>query len=178
MKKQLSYFITLLILTFWSISPSFAQEDSGSYFDIGVKTGSFLPSKITGVSDLLPIWGVKLGHPVSDTLIFEYDFDFAHAKGVEYLNGYFSFRHNFDIGNTLPLFFLIGVDLHYYKRKDAVGSITGNITEFDRKFASGWHLGVGGETLIYGDFYGRADIRMGFSPGRQLTATLGLVLRL
>src|SRR5690606_8746979 len=163
--------LLFFIVHFSQIGSAVAQEDSSnyeSYCDLGLKTGSYLPSKIGGVTELLPIWGLKMGHPVSSTLIFEYDFDFAHAKGVQYILGYFSLRHNFTIGKTLPLFFLIGADLHYYKRKDVIGNITGNVTEFDWKFASGWHIGVGGETMIYGDIFGRADIRMGFSPGRQL----------
>ena len=174
------FFLLIILLSLCFPISSFAQQTASeyeSYFDLGLKTGSYLPSKITGVTDLLPIWGVKMGHPVSQTLVFEYDFDFAHAKGVEYMLGYFSLRHNFTIGRALPLFFLIGADIHYYKRKDSVTNITMTVIEHDWKFASGWHIGVGGETMVYGDIFGRADIRMGFSPGRQLTATLGAGIR-
>ena len=153
------------------------QANSNSYFDLGLKTGSYLPSGIQGVRDLLPMWGIKMGHPVSSTLSLEYDLDFMHAKGVNYFLGYFSLRHDFAIGNALPLFFNLGVDAHYYKRADVYGAITGNLTEYDYLFATGWHVGFGSETVIYGDIYFRSDFRMGFSPGKQLSITIAGIYR-
>jgi len=161
--------------------PSQAQEASSgnanSYFDLGLKTGSFLPYGIEGVRELLPIWGLKVGHSVSRTLALEYDLDIASAKGVSYYLAYFSLRHDFVVGNALPLFVLIGVDAHYFKRKSSIGSVTGTVTDFDYRLSTGWHAGFGTETLIYGDLFFRTDVRMGFSPGRQLTATLGVIYR-
>lgn len=154
-------------------SPVQAQANGAGYWDLGIKTGSFLPYEIQGVRDLIPFWGMRLGHTVSETLRLEYDLDIAHAKGVQYFNGYFSLRHDFVVGNVLPLFFNIGVDGHYYKRKDAYGAITSNRTEYPWKFATGWHAGVGAETLVYGDLFFRTDVRMGFSPGRQLSVSIG-----
>ncbi len=175
--KRIFLFITFIALP----SPSFAQEagagNPNSYFDLGLKTGSFLPYGIEGVRELLPIWGVRLGHSVSPTLALEYDLDIAHAKGVSYYLAYFSLRHDFVVGDALPLFVLIGVDAHYYKRKSTIGSVTGTVTDFDYRLSTGWHTGFGTETLIYGDLYFRGDVRMGFSPGRQLSANLGITYR-
>lgn len=153
------------------------QANGAGYWDLGIKTGSFLPYEIQGVRDLLPMWGFRVGHTVSSTLRLEYDVDIAHAKGVQYFLGYFSLRHDFVVGNVLPLFFNIGVDGHYYKRKDAYGRITNNLTEYDWRLATGWHAGVGSESNVYGDLFFRCDVRMGFSPGRQLTASLSGVYR-
>jgi hypothetical protein len=149
-----------------------------SYFDLGVKTGSFLPSRIPGVTNLLPLFGIKIAHSVSPTLSLEYDIDMANAKGVRYYNGYFSLRNDFLIGDTIPLFFLIGVDAHYFKRADSYTNITNQLDEeFSYRLMSGWHMGVGGETQIYGDIYFRADVKMGFSPGRQLTVAVSGIYR-
>lgn len=151
--------------------------DASSYFDLGLKTGSYLPYDIEGVRELLPIWGFFLGHSVSETLALEYDFNIAHAKGVVYYLAYFSLRHDFIVNNVLPLFFTIGVDIHHYKRKDSYGEITGNRTEYPFNTITGWHVGAGTETQIYGDLYFRSDFRMGFSPGRQLLVTIAGVYR-
>lgn len=153
------------------------QSKSPGYFDLGIKTGSFLPYDIEGVRELLPIWGVKMGHDVSRTLSLEYDVDIAAAKGVSYFLAYFSLRHDFVVGEVLPLFFLLGVDAHYYKRKDTYGEITGRLTEYDYQFSTGWHAGFGTETVIYGDLIFRTDFRMGFSPGRQLLVSIAGIYR-
>lgn len=172
--------LIICLLALILVTPSFAQNNTaqaGGYFDLGIKSGSFLPYGIEGVRDLLPMWGIKLGHSVSDTLALEYDIDMAHAKGVSYFLGYFSLRHDFAIGKALPAFFLLGVDAHFYKRRDSYGEITGRLTEYDFQFSSGWHLGFGTETVIYGDILFRSDFRMGFSPGRQLVVSLAGVYR-
>ena len=171
------YKTSILIFLILSWHPKGFAQDSGSgyssYFDLGLKTGTLLPSKINGVRDLLPLWGVKMGHPISQELALEYDIDIAHAKGVSYFLGYVSLRHDFAVGDTIPLFFLVGFDGHYYKRKSTL--ITQ--TEFPFKFSTGWHVGVGGEAVIYKDLLARIDFRMGFSPGRQMTMAFGVVFR-
>ncbi|MCB0378598.1 MAG: hypothetical protein KDD33_08910 [Bdellovibrionales bacterium] len=173
----------LCLILFWLSLPlpALSQQEAPAasasypfYYDIGVKAGSFLPYDIPGVRDLLPMWGIKFGHPISKGLIFEYDFDFAHAKEVSYNLGYFSIRHNFMIGKVIPLHFLFGADVHHYKRKPT--SLTH--TEFPWKVTTGWHAGVGGETQIYADLIGRMDFRMGFGPGRQLSILFSLILRI
>ena len=45
------------------------------------------------------------------------------------------------------------------------------------EFSGGWHLGFGTETQVYGNVHFRTDFRMGFSPGRQLIVSVGLVYR-
>ena len=185
MGRHRGFYQLLFIIFFMSCQQAVAQNQgtnesssSGrSYFDLGVKTGSFLPNGIEGVRQLLPMWGIKLGHAVSETLSLEYDLDLANAKGVTYYLAYFSLRHDFVVGSAIPLFFLIGVDGHYYKRIDTYGEITGNLTEYDFRFSSGWHMGFGTETPVYGDLLFRCDFRMGFSPGKQLTVTLGGIYR-
>jgi hypothetical protein len=173
----------LLIITICCYSPwGWSQNqdtasDGPSSFDLGVKTGSFLPYGIEGVRDLLPIWGIKMGHDVSRTLSLEYDLDIANAKGVQYFLAYISLRHDFAVGRVLPLFFTLGLDAHYYKRRDTYGEITGDRTEYPHRFVAGWHLGFGTETAIYRDLFFRTDFRMGFSPGRQLLVTIGGVYR-
>lgn len=172
-------FFTIFFLSGWSEAqsqPSTAGA-KGGYTDLGIKTGVFLPSQIPGVRETLSFWGIKFGHSVSQTLSLEYDLDIANAKGINYYLAYFSLRHEFTVGGVLPLFTLLGVDGHYYKRVDSYGEITGNRTEYDYKLATGWHIGVGTETLVYGDILLRADFRMGFSPGRQLSVAIGGIYR-
>lgn len=176
--------LLFLLSTLFSVAPALAQTpptpqqaNGRSYFDFGFKTGSFLPNDIAGVRELLPIWGVKMGHPISESLSMEYDVDFANAKGVTYYLAYLSLRHDFALGKILPMFFLIGVDGHYYKRIDTYGEITGNLTEYPFQFTGGWHLGFGTETEIYGDLLFRTDFRMGFGPGTQLVVSVAIVNR-
>lgn len=157
--------------------PSTPNQTGTGYFDLGVKTGYFFPNGIEGVRESLPVFGVKVGHSVGKTTAFEYDIDFSNAKGVSYFLAYASLRHDFAVGNVIPLFFLIGVDVHNYRRADSYGEITQTRTEYDRQTQFGWHLGFGGETNVYGNLFLRADVRMGFSPGDTLTVTIGGVYR-
>ena len=174
--QRLSIILVILTLSHHCLAQQNQTNSSAgytSYFDLGLKAGSFLPSKITGVRDILPLWGVKMGHPVSQELALEYDIDMAMAKGVTYYMAYLSLRHDFAVGDAIPLFVLVGFDGHYYKRKNTL--ITQ--TEFPFKFSTGWHIGVGGEAQIYRDLLARIDFRMGFSPGRQMTMTFGVIFR-
>jgi hypothetical protein len=181
MYLQLRYGIAICLLVVLLSPPSFSQQQNADnpnqYFAVGLKTGSFLPYGIEGVRELLPMWGLRLGHSLSRTFSMEYNLDMANAKGVNYNLAYLSFRTDFNIGQVLPLFVIAGVDAHYYKRRDSYGSITGRLTEYDYQFSTGWHLGFGNETLIFGDLYLRSDVRMGFSPGRQLSVALGMMYR-
>lgn len=174
-------FISLLLAwPAWSQAGKKSTAQSSNpdgYFDIAIKTGSFLPYDIEGVRELLPIWGIKMGHSVSRTLSLEYDLDIGNAKGVKYFLGYVSLRHDFVVGDVLPLFFTLGVDAHFYKRQDSYGEITGRRTEYDYRFSTGWHMGFGTETVIYGDILFRTDFRLGLSPGRQLVVALAGVYR-
>lgn len=179
-----SLFIILLCSVIFT-TPSLAQEDKttaqasnpNGYFDLGVKTGSLLPYDIEGVRDLIAIWGIKMGHNLSQSLSVEYDLDMANAKGVTYFLGYISLRHDFVVGDVLPLFFTLGLDAHYFKRRDSYGEITGRRTEYDYRFTSGWHMGFGTETVVYGNILFRTDFRMGMSPGRQLIVSIAGVYR-
>ncbi len=184
--KSIGYLIVVVILTpknSLAQTPTQAPSQTyQSYFDLGVKTGSFLPYEIEGVTEVLPFWGIKLGHTVSPTLGIEYDIDIAHAKGVTYLLGYASLRHDFVVGKVLPLFLLIGLDAHYFKKKDDFVPDTFDpansvVVDHPWKFFGGWHVGIGSETVIYGDLWIRADVRMGFSPGRQLSVSLTGIYR-
>ncbi len=118
-----------------------------------------------------------MGHNLSQSLSVEYDLDMANAKGVTYFLGYISLRHDFVVGDVLPLFFTLGLDAHYFKRRDSYGEITGRRTEYDYRFTSGWHMGFGTETVVYGNILFRTDFRMGMSPGRQLIVSIAGVYR-
>lgn len=176
--KTLILSLTLTSLCHSANAQDAATGSSTGHFDLGVKTGSFLPYEVAGVRELLPIVGFKIGHSVSPTMALEYDIDIANAKGATYYLAYFSLRHDFAVGNVLPMFFLIGVDAHYFKGPAVYGDISGElILEREFQFSGGWHVSVGSETLVYGDIWIRADVRMGFSPGRQLTVSFAGIYR-
>lgn len=171
--------LSLILCILISPRPSEAQANNNGagHFDVGFKVGSLLPYGIEGVRELLPIWGVKVSHSMGKNLAFEYDLDIANAKGVTYYQPYFSLRTDFSIGGVLPVFGLIGVDGHYYKRADAYGEVSGRRFEFDYRFTAGWHLGFGSQAHLFQDFYLRSDVRMGFGPGQQVTISMGGLYR-
>lgn len=167
-----------LTLILFTSSPACPQENSGSaHYDVGLKMGSFLPYGIEGVRELLPMWGVRFGHSIGKNLALEYDLDMANAKGVSYYNPYISLRTDFAIGGILPVFTMIGIDGHYYKRADAYGEITGTRFEFDYQSTAGWHIGFGSQAHLFDQFYLRSDVRMGFGPGQQVTVSIGGIYR-
>ena len=171
--------LLITLLSFFWLSPvCLGQSNSsegGATYTLSLSTGSLLPYGIEGVRELLPIWGMRFGHSIGDNMSFEYNLMAANAKGVSYYIGYVSWRTDFEIENSLPLFFLIGGDAHFYKRRDTYGEITGNLTEYDFRFASGWHLGFGSETKLSESLRARTDFRLGLGPGTQLIVTLGLI---
>jgi len=160
----------------WAQTPPPAgsgSTSSQSFYDLGLKAGSFLPYDIVGVRELLPIASFVFGHGLSSTTRLEYHLSAANAKGITYYNGALSVRYDFKVLETLPLFFLIGLDAHVYKRKNT--SVTNS--EFPFRTVTGWHTGVGGEANIFSDVFFRIDVKLGFSPGRQMLLTGGLILR-
>jgi|GEM_PF-1951957 len=142
-------------------------------YDIGAKVGSFLPYGIVGVRNLLQNWGVRLGHSIGPRLRLEYSGDFADQKGVKFYSAYASLRYNFRVLDTLPMYALFGGDVHHYKR---INTRVQNLS-FPFETVAGYHVGLGAEYNLFSGIFARADVRMGFRPGRQVSANIGLSWR-
>ncbi len=160
--------ILAFLLSFNTAWAQSTPEDPRGYA-VGAVTGSFLPLGILGVKDLLPLWGVRLGHGFRRTQ-FEYVGTAAQAKGVTYYHGYFSLRNPVTLPQALFIgHWFIGLDYHTWKRKPtAIFKI-----QFPFRYATGWHIGFGGRMPVTEKFSLRGDFRLGFSPGQQLNVLLG-----
>ncbi len=151
-----------------SYGQTYLNQDPRGY-GVGLVTGSFLPLGISGVRDLLPIWGVRLAHPFRRTQL-EYVGTSAKAKGVTYYHGFVSLRNPIRVPNQLFVgHWIIGLDYHTWKRKPTkIFKI-----QFPFRYSSGWHLGFGARVPVSPNLSFRGDFRYGFGPGDQLVVSLG-----
>lgn len=163
-------FIGLLAIGFSAAGQQPAGSDSETAntgpnprgYSVGLFTGSLLPNKVSGVRELLPHWGFRLGHPFRNTQL-EYNFAMANAKGKTYQLGFVSLRNPVEIP-ALIFHWIVGVDVHRYKQSPTSGF----------RQSAGWHAGFGARFELTGGVSFRTDFRQGFSPGQQLLIMLGM----
>lgn len=142
-------------------------------YDLGVKVGAFLPYGIVGVRELLPNWGLRFGHTIAPHFFLEYNADFANDKEVQFYSGYISLRINFRVLDALAMHGFFGGDIHHYQR---VPTLVQRIT-FPFETVFGYHVGMGAQYQLFGNLFARADVRMGFEPGRQVSTNISLFWR-
>lgn len=145
-----------------------AQGTSGSQFgpEVSGYIGTLLPNQISGVTEILPAWGLRYSHPLSFGFV-EAGVRDSHAKGVVW--DVVSLDMRFDM-NTVEGFtniFYLGVDMNAYK------------PEFrgDRIWIGGAHVGTGLLMKVASTFWIRSDIGLAVSPGTSLFLNIGFAIR-
>lgn len=160
---QLLFLIVIVTHTF-SVGAQ-EQEDKnkiGSVF--GLHTGPLLPNQVPGMTEIMPVWGVKYGAPVRKGLI-EFGVANSRSVGVIYYNGSISMRGDFNLDDMFAVTYA-GLDIHYYS---PAGST------FNSYF--GGHVG-GGFAAHLGDLlWFRTDMKFNLNPGTALYIGFGLEWR-
>lgn len=130
----------------------------------GIHTGPLLPNQIPGMTEIMPLWGIRYGIPVRKGTL-ETGIASARAKGVEYYNGSVSIRGDYNIDDLFALVYA-GLDTHYYSP---------NGSPFTMYF--GAHVG-GGFAAHLGDLlWFRSDMKFNVNPGTALYIGFGLEWR-
>lgn len=140
--------------------------------DLGLSFGSFLPSRILGVREIMNGWAARAG--ISGAAgDFEIEYFNAHGSGDHYHTVAFDFRLDLEktSGFSFPLHFNLGLHTDAYQALDIYGNDLGTRT------AGGWHYGGGLRYPLGGPqspIAIRADFKHRFSPGTSLIVLLGV----
>lgn len=117
--------------------------------------GTFLPNQIEGVTELLPMWGLKYGFPARKGVV-EVGALSAQSMGVSYQNVSLSLRGNIPVDTMVGIVFL-GIDGNYY-----------SAPQQPYKLAFGGHFGGGIATHLGDVVWFRADMKFNVNPGTSL----------
>src|SRR5688500_5560216 len=118
-------FIFLLLAMIFFPLPGLAQtvETTGDLsrpnqrkgVQLGVNTGPFLVSGVSGVREILPFVGLRFGFPLRKMYV-ESTVLSGRAEGAEYHQGAIGLRIDLDF-DFIQYFALVGGDVHYWKRE-------------------------------------------------------------
>ena len=160
-----SFLITVLCVS----SSAFAQDESGveglPKYEIGGHIGRLLPNQIGGVTEIVPLSGVRVGWRPGERSFVEGGFVMGSGDGASWKNYYVSMRTDLTV-QMLTGSMYIGVDATDYS-----GVGTG------KSFVVGGHWGGAILAHIADAVWFRGDMKFGFQPGTNLTITFGLVFR-
>ena len=125
-----------------------------------------LPSQITGVTQVMPIWGLRYG---IGTSIGEVEIDevTSHASGVDYYNVSAGLRGSAPMFPGANAIFFGGVDGTMYKPATGGSDIS----------RLGFHFGGGLMLKLLNTVWFRTDARFTQRPGSILSINVGLVYR-
>ncbi|MES2962319.1 MAG: MFS transporter [Bdellovibrionota bacterium] len=145
----------------------FAQaQESGASTDksylFHLHGDTFLASKVSGVTEIVPGWGPGISIPTNKGL-FMIDTFIGKGSGIEYKSLLADYRVNV-VNDVIPVQFLIGFHTDTWTPP---GSST-------PKFAGGWHFGGGIMMPLAGPFYLESEFRYRLSPGTSLLIGVGL----
>ncbi|HEX4925168.1 MAG TPA: hypothetical protein VFV50_13830, partial [Bdellovibrionales bacterium] len=169
----------LLTIVFLALTPAIARAQTSETeqrlspgggsrsAQLGVNTGPFLVSGVSGVREILPFVGVRLGLPFRK-MYFEATAMSGRTQGIEYHQGDVGFRFDFEL-DFIQYFALLGADFHYWKR------VPTEWQEFPYRSGQGWHTGMGLFYPISEALSFRNDFKVNFGPGTSLYVSFGFV---
>lgn len=155
--------------SFCLLTLMFAAERS-SAAEVGLGFGPFLPSRISGVGEVMNGAAARLGMATSKG-VCELEYFNAHGDGSDYNTFGFDFRWDFANSEMpdFPVFVILGLNLDYYKPSTAE----------ELRQAGGWHYGGGFKIPLGGissPVHLRAEFKQRFGPGQTLIVLIGLGL--
>lgn len=158
-----AWFLIYFIFILWvANAQSQTNSDKDLSMSVGVIAGPFLPAKISGVTEILQVSGLRLGSksPLGN---FEAEAMVGNGQGVNFQSLLFNFRLNVP-SEMLPVHALAGLHMDTYRKADATSSSGG-----------GWQIGGGVESKIAGPFLLRSDFEYRFSPGQSLLVLVSIM---
>lgn len=136
----------------------------GASYEIGIGLGPMLPSRIPGVREVMNGWALR-GSMYTSKGVFELEWYNAVGNGALYNSNSLDYRLDIDsaeISKLIPVHFLLGLHVDYYKQTDA-----------GYKIAGGWHYGGGMKFPLTQRVFVRSEFKQRFSPGNSLIILVG-----
>lgn len=138
------------------------QNNKEAGWQFGAQIGRLLPNKVDGASEILPLWGARIGYDFGTNFILEAGNASGNDEGVEWNNFYLSFRTNMEIQDLIGTVYL-GFDGTKYQGTDG-----------ESHFLGGNHVG-GGMLADLGEFVQlRLDMKFNIRPATSLYIAGGL----
>lgn len=156
----------VLILMLTMALPLWAQQKNNEPgWQVGAQLGRLLPNKVNGVSEILPLWGLRLGYDFGTNFILEGGNTFGEEEDVDWSNFYLSFRTNMDIQDLIGTVYL-GFDGTKYEGADNKSH-----------FVGGTHFGGGLLADLSKYVQLRLDMKFNVKPATSLYIAGGLQFR-
>jgi opacity protein-like surface antigen len=164
MKRRSLYFAILLLLI--DGIPQSGNAATPRYkYEFGADGGSFLPSRIKGVTEIVPAWGLRASRGLSSGAVELNSFT-GRSEGVSYSSAGLNYRLDL-VNPVLSSFLTVGLHVDQYQ------PLTGK-----SQTGGGWNWGAGVQAPIVDPIWFRADFDYRFGPGTSLYVSAGLVYRL
>ncbi len=156
----LSVIMYLLLHAPHACSEPISEKDLTSR--IGFVAGPYLPAKISGVSEILQVAGLRFG-TTTHLGNFEFEGVIGNGHGINFQSLLLNYRMNV-ASNILPIHALIGLHADSFIKADSTTASGG-----------GWQIGGGAESKIAGPFSLRSDFEYRFGPGTSLLVLVSLM---
>ncbi|MDZ4662152.1 MAG: hypothetical protein SGJ18_11100 [Pseudomonadota bacterium] len=174
MKKTTLTLVSLILASVFAAPRVYAQNENrkdnaeigqnvGSEW--GFHLGSFLPNQIDGITEILPMWGLRYGFKTKRGFI-EAGADFSKAMGTRFSSLSLGVRGDIPV-QSLVGHVSLGLDIHQVIPPD---------TEHTT-YLGGGHVGGGIMALVGGDVWFRTDMKFNFNPGTSLYIGFGFIFR-
>ena len=160
--------LTVSVLVAFSFASVAAADDASSAdpSEFSLAAGYILPSRISGMDQVMPIWGLRYGLPVSFGVI-EFEGVSSHSYGSDYYNVAAGVRGNSPIFPGANFIYFAGIDETVYRPSTKAQNLN----------HLGFHFGGGLMMRIVNSIWFRSDARFINAPGSILAVEVGLVYR-
>ena len=140
-----------------------AQSESKTGTELTVFVGELLPHQISGLSDMLPVFGGRYGLPFSFGTV-EAEFSNSHSFGVDWTNFALSLTGQSTLFPDGSALYFGGVDTSLYR----------SLGDQNRQLAVGFHVGGGVILKVVRSFWLRTDAKLMSGPGVTLMVDVGI----
>ena len=141
------------------------EEDEVNFSALSTHIGSLLPNQIEGVTEIMPMWGLRYAFPYRGKSIIEVGLANSKAEGVTINEGSLAFRGDFPIQDLLMTAY-IGANTYLYTPLDQ-----------DPVTAFGGFIGGGFLASITKILLFRSEMKFNVNPGTSLHIAFGFELR-
>ncbi|MCB0385933.1 MAG: hypothetical protein KDD43_11115 [Bdellovibrionales bacterium] len=162
-----SLFLIALLLVLpvqgWAQQPD-ADPNANISSEFGFHLGNLLPAQIDGVTEIMPLWGLRGGYRLAQGFV-EFGGIGGNARGAEWTNLHLSLRADMPIEGLVGILFF-GADATQFK---GAGK--------EKKIFGGGHVGGGVYVNISPTVWFRGEMKFNVNPGTSLYIGFGFVFR-
>jgi hypothetical protein len=139
-------------------------EDSD---EISGHLGYLLPNQITGVTEVMPVFGFRYAYPLATAFDLESGIENTHADGVDFTSLTVDLRGEFEPVPQFLAVFYAGASFYWYIPSG----------QTDRQTDWGGNAGLALMTGLTDTLWLRGDLKFNANPGTSLYIGFGLAFR-